>query len=258
MIKTSQSDFAADSDGQTTATISCAQASSRATGAWDCSGVWWPLGLGAQPSWDATPAGPTAPLTTSSAQTPCATTSTSQCPSASGAASIPCTGTAACADICISTDENVNSDAYTDPWADCDCQSCRKVPRRDLTQGDPFDDAWAEYQGTQQYADNLALAVACLEARIDGKPSPIYADEPDLTFVDGSEVHFTGTDHVAAAGTVWDLVVRDMHGRDALGMRKYGRPLLPHDGRDTLQDAYEEALDLAVYLRKAMLERDGK
>jgi hypothetical protein len=64
--------------------------------------------------------------------------------------------------------------------------------------------------------------------------------------------------HTAAPGTVWDLVVRDMHGRDALGMRKYGRPLQPHDGRDTLQDAYEEALDLAVYLRKAMLERDGK
>ena len=64
--------------------------------------------------------------------------------------------------------------------------------------------------------------------------------------------------HQAAPGTVWALVVDDMHGRDALGMRKYGRPLLPHDGRDTLQDAYEEALDLAVYLRKAMLERDGK
>jgi hypothetical protein len=64
--------------------------------------------------------------------------------------------------------------------------------------------------------------------------------------------------HTAAPGTVWDLVVHDMHGRDALGLRKYGRPLRPHDGRDTLQDAYEEALDLAVYLRKAMLERDGK
>jgi hypothetical protein len=64
--------------------------------------------------------------------------------------------------------------------------------------------------------------------------------------------------HQAAPGTVWAIVVDDMHGRDALGMRKYGRPLLPYDGRDTLQDAYEEALDLAVYLRKAMLERDGK
>lgn len=64
--------------------------------------------------------------------------------------------------------------------------------------------------------------------------------------------------HRAAPGTVWDLVVRDMHGRDELGHRKYGRPLEAHDGRDTLRDAYEEALDLAVYLRKAMLERDGR
>lgn len=57
---------------------------------------------------------------------------------------------------------------------------------------------------------------------------------------------------------VWDLVVADMRGRDSMGLRKYGVRLTPHNGRDALRDAYEEALDLAVYLRQAIFERDGQ
>ena len=57
---------------------------------------------------------------------------------------------------------------------------------------------------------------------------------------------------------VWDLVIKDMAERDALGRRRYGTPLQPHNGRDTLVDAYQEALDLAVYLRTAIYERDGR
>jgi len=30
----------------------------------------------------------------------------------------------------------------------------------------------------------------------------------------------------------------------------------PFNGRDALKDAYEEALDLAMYLKQAMIERD--
>lgn len=63
------------------------------------------------------------------------------------------------------------------------------------------------------------------------------------------------TGHQPAPDSVWALVIADMAQRDAEGVRKYQRPLQSHDGRDTLWDAYEEALDLAVYLRKAILER---
>lgn len=56
---------------------------------------------------------------------------------------------------------------------------------------------------------------------------------------------------------VWDLVIADMRARDHVGRRKYGTPLQAHNGRDTLQDAYEEALDLAVYLRTLIAEREG-
>jgi hypothetical protein len=57
---------------------------------------------------------------------------------------------------------------------------------------------------------------------------------------------------------VWDLVINEMSARDQEGRRKYGVPLQPHNGRDALVDAYQEALDLVVYLRTAIFERDGK
>jgi hypothetical protein len=57
---------------------------------------------------------------------------------------------------------------------------------------------------------------------------------------------------------VWDLVLEDMQARDREGRCRYGTPLQPHNGRDALLDAYQEALDLAVYLRQALYERDHK
>jgi hypothetical protein len=49
-------------------------------------------------------------------------------------------------------------------------------------------------------------------------------------------------------------LVEDIRARDAEGRRKYGVPLQPHNGRDMLVDAYQEALDLVVYLRAAQEE----
>ena len=59
------------------------------------------------------------------------------------------------------------------------------------------------------------------------------------------------TAHPAA----WSLVIADMAQRDVMGSEKYGTRLQPGNGRDSLQDAYQEALDLAVYLRTAIYER---
>lgn len=57
---------------------------------------------------------------------------------------------------------------------------------------------------------------------------------------------------------VWGLVMFDMAQRDNLGAKRYGTRLQAHNGRDMLTDAYQEALDMAVYLRGAIYERDGK
>ena len=55
--------------------------------------------------------------------------------------------------------------------------------------------------------------------------------------------------------TMHELVAADLAQRAAIGLAEYGTPLLPNNGRDALWDAYEEALDLACYLRQAVEER---
>lgn len=52
-----------------------------------------------------------------------------------------------------------------------------------------------------------------------------------------------------------DLVIADIEERKALGIKKYGTLLQPFNGRSFLLDAYQEVLDLAVYLR-GMLEEE--
>lgn len=55
---------------------------------------------------------------------------------------------------------------------------------------------------------------------------------------------------------VFELVHDDLEARNRIGRREYGDTLRPFDGRDSLWDAYDEALDLAVYIRKVIWERD--
>ncbi len=57
---------------------------------------------------------------------------------------------------------------------------------------------------------------------------------------------------------MWDLVLTDICLRDEAGRKRYGRRLQANNGRDALVDAYQEALDLCVYLRQAIYERDGR
>ena len=53
-----------------------------------------------------------------------------------------------------------------------------------------------------------------------------------------------------------DLVQKNLDERRKKGIESYGRPLRAGNGRDALWDAYEEALDLACYLRQAIEERN--
>lgn len=59
------------------------------------------------------------------------------------------------------------------------------------------------------------------------------------------------------ATPTWALVIIDMNARDEMGERKYGVRHQADNGRDHLQDAYEEALDLACYLRAEIEKRKG-
>lgn len=55
---------------------------------------------------------------------------------------------------------------------------------------------------------------------------------------------------------VKDYVLQDIQERVKFGYDKYGHYLETDNGRDALWDAYQEVLDLVMYLRQAILERD--
>ena len=58
--------------------------------------------------------------------------------------------------------------------------------------------------------------------------------------------------------SVQGMVRQDLELREQVGIQRYGTPLQAFNGRDALRDAYEEALDLACYLRQLISERDDK
>jgi hypothetical protein len=58
----------------------------------------------------------------------------------------------------------------------------------------------------------------------------------------------------AGVPSIQAAVRADLEARERLGIERYGTPLQPHNGRSALLDAYEEALDLACYLKQALIE----
>lgn len=54
---------------------------------------------------------------------------------------------------------------------------------------------------------------------------------------------------------IQDLVILDLQARMALGIERYGTLLQANNGRDALLDAYEEAMDLTIYLKQCLVER---
>lgn len=50
----------------------------------------------------------------------------------------------------------------------------------------------------------------------------------------------------------WNLVLEDIAERRQAGIEHYGTELVTNNGRNALIDAYQEALDLVVYLRQAL------
>jgi hypothetical protein len=54
-----------------------------------------------------------------------------------------------------------------------------------------------------------------------------------------------------------DRAIQLLEGRKRLGMNRYGSPLQPRNGRDSLQDGIDEVMDLFVYLINVKSERDG-
>ena len=56
--------------------------------------------------------------------------------------------------------------------------------------------------------------------------------------------------------SVTDSAIKDLHERREFGRAKYGDELRTHNGRDALVDAYQEAVDLMLYLKQKLMEQE--
>jgi hypothetical protein len=57
---------------------------------------------------------------------------------------------------------------------------------------------------------------------------------------------------------IGELVLKDVQDRIDLGLKRYGTLLKADNGRRALYDAYDEVLDLAMYIRQEIYERYGE
>ncbi len=55
---------------------------------------------------------------------------------------------------------------------------------------------------------------------------------------------------------VYPYVLADIKAKVNMGYKKYGTCLMTNNGRSALWDAYQEAIDLVMYLRQAILENN--
>lgn len=60
---------------------------------------------------------------------------------------------------------------------------------------------------------------------------------------------------VATRREIVPLVVADLDERVRVGTERYGSPLAVESPNDALVYAYEEALDLAIYLKQELMRR---
>jgi len=63
---------------------------------------------------------------------------------------------------------------------------------------------------------------------------------------------------VTSGKRIIDLVAEDLVQRARVGKKKYGNYLYARNGREALLDAYQEVLDLAMYLRQKIEEERVK
>lgn len=97
----------------------------------------------------------------------------------------------------------------------------------------------------------------------EDRPGPAadtaVADQPRVDSASGQPGRDSAGAFTGDPADIQMQVISDMFKRRAEGYETYGRPLLPHNGRNALQDLYEELLDACMYVKQALLESaDGR
>ena len=129
-------------------------------------------------------------------------------------------------------------------WGSCaECEDCKNFYPESGEDRDKLVEALGivrEANEVKEWAEN-ALA----------ESNETQGEAMDKTMAAATQVTPHGTGR-----KITPLVIADLEERRRFGTAKYGEELTAFNERDALQDAYQEALDLVVYLRQAIEERD--
>lgn len=103
-----------------------------------------------------------------------------------------------------------------------------------------------KYAGTNQYsvAESYARLNAAFNRELDAADRRSRMKEQPVPHGRGPEVA--------------PLVIVDIQERVKKGIETYGEPLRSHNGRSATRDAYEECLDLALYLKQKLMEETAE
>lgn len=111
--------------------------------------------------------------------------------------------------------------------------------------------SFADYAAAMSAASAYnKISAAAFEARVDTQHPFIVVDTQVAGKLTRPEPPPRRTDGPA----IWEMLIADMSARDQAGRAKYGTPLQAFNGRNPLVDAFQELMDLLVYLRQAIEE----
>lgn len=129
-----------------------------------------------------------------------------------------------------------------------------RVARASSEQGDDNAEIAA---AAQAIADSDAVFDAGFDGAVQEGRWPIRPPQRDpLPTRAGREGDTQPLPQPSDAPIAHRMVQADLEARLQLGIQRYGQPLQAFNGRNSLRDAYEEVLDLAVYLRTALYEQE--
>lgn len=108
---------------------------------------------------------------------------------------------------------------------------------------------------TQPRPETYPTAEEIVEAYLGQIPTHIQGSGAEALYPtktrEGDQVLPTHNEHKP----IQDIVIEEIENRKQIGLERYGSLLQPDNGRDSLRDAKEEALDLLMYLTQQEQER---
>lgn len=123
------------------------------------------------------------------------------------------------------------------------------------------------FASTEPWSEDMAGRADCVDpGHEDGglydKPYVLAASEVRVPVLVPSRTNREGDTQglptVNDSKDIQSIVIDEILQRRKVGIKRYGTPLQANNGRDALRDAFEEALDLTMYLMQAIVERDNE